>query len=678
MAVVGAMQLSAEERTNVAYRLKEVYGAVTECVEGLLETRAPASGINVTSFYRGAGAVAGDQREPDSFPVIRLISGLADGTDQIAFQSALEFKAEAISMCRHPGSMTHYELVAVLPCEPVSFRDRSPVQDKSSFNTLLARCSSVIQLDGICDAKMDDSPNHRLIQKRRARCFLAQSRILLRQCDVLIAVVNPDKEGGIGGTRQTISSAIEMGIPVICVSTRSEPNYLRVLRRRADLDDDSDPGQNQSSRDIREMLIRILADPESVGQEFDGPGAPLTSEEQELVEGFFAGEAPTRDYRHWLWARFENLFRPRVNQSVPVIADSAIDYFKNYRLRASMMSAHYAGKYRGAFLANYGLSAAAVSLAGAALLWIILNLQVRIPELVWIAVLILLGGLKLIALVAVFLNTNQGNDERWNDKAIDYRYLTERLRAFYYIPRIGSLFTSPPTSAQYAGGILRQKVVSWMLYAIVRQAPVGVGLELIDAPEIVRELTGSVPKFYRLNLRAAAERIKLNWMGVQIEYHDRVATTQTGIHRWIERCMSASNRIVISIVIIDLAILIAMLVVNVVHWKSPAIRSVHEWTPLLIFGAVVLPAIVASLNGLSFQSECERLATRSAATSAILRAKQREWIGFIDMLAMSAEDPSNPGAWVLSAVDLAESCTQVVTDEVAEWSVLYSRDLTDI
>jgi len=38
---------------------------------------------------------------------------------------------------------------------------------------------------------------------------------------------------------------------------------------------------------------------------------------------------------------------------------------------------------------------------------------------------------------------------------------------------------------------------------------------------------------------------------------------------------------------------------------------------------------------------------------------------------------ADPGGWTLEALDLGEVCAQMLSDEVAEWSVLYSRDLLE-
>jgi hypothetical protein len=99
---------------------------------------------------------------------------------------------------------------------------------------------------------------------------------------------------------------------------------------------------------------------------------------------------------------------------------------------------------------------------------------------------------------------------------------------------------------------------------------------------------------------------------------------------------------------------------------------------VLIFFAAVLPAVVASLNGIRFQSECLRIAERSAVMVKVLEGYRGECDRLEAKLVTVRADPnSDPGGWTLDVLDVAESCAQVTADEVAEWSVLYSRALLE-
>ena len=174
---------------------------------------------------------------PCNYPVLRLVSGLADGADQIAFQTLLDFQQQQ-NQSNSPGGRTWYEYVSVLPCDPQMYQRNSSISDNAAFGKLLARSDYVLELDGICDPSNDDDL---LVDRRRMRqAFVIQSRMLLRQCDVLIAVPDLSKKGAAGGTRESITAAIDLGIPVILISLKGDSidERISILNLKEDLDED--------------------------------------------------------------------------------------------------------------------------------------------------------------------------------------------------------------------------------------------------------------------------------------------------------------------------------------------------------------------------------------------------------------------------------------------------------
>ena len=89
--------------------------------------------------------------DPEPQPTLRLVSGLADGVDHLAFRALLAPPGGLRRRGDPVGHATRRELVAVLPCDATEFRDNSAVHDKAEFDALFARCDCVIQLDGRCD-----------------------------------------------------------------------------------------------------------------------------------------------------------------------------------------------------------------------------------------------------------------------------------------------------------------------------------------------------------------------------------------------------------------------------------------------------------------------------------------------------------------------------------------------
>jgi len=135
------------------------------------------------------------------------------------------------------------------------------------------------------------------------------------------------------------------------------------------------------------------------------------------------------------------------------------------------------------------------------------------------------------------------------------------------------------------------------------------------------------------------------------------------------------NLAVIIIVSLDLVLILARLLGLRGGW----VEAGHSYGPVLVFFAAVLPAVVASLNSIRFQSECLRIAERSAVMVEMLEGCRAE-CEVLEARMRSARmhgGAGDPGGWTLEALELGEVCAQMLSDEVAEWSVLYSRDLLE-
>ena len=60
-----------------------------------------------------------------------------------------------------------------------------------------------------------DTEIARQAKRERGDAFAAQAEALLYDADLLVAIDDPDDEGEVGGTRDTLTRAIELGMPVI-------------------------------------------------------------------------------------------------------------------------------------------------------------------------------------------------------------------------------------------------------------------------------------------------------------------------------------------------------------------------------------------------------------------------------------------------------------------------------
>jgi hypothetical protein len=290
------------------------------------------------------------------------------------------------------------------------------------------------------------------------------------------------------------------------------------------------------------------------------------------------------------------------------------------------------------------------------------------------------------------------------------------LRAMLYLPEAGSWQPPAAAPAQYASRVVRQSAVDWLVDAIVRSVPPGAWRE--ESSRVIR-----------LQPLEALEKVKSDWLRKQLGYHEGTALRMQRMDRWLRSLGELLNFAILAIVAFD----IVLLLLKIPH-KLP--HSLVVATPYIVFVTAIIPAAVAAVNVIRLQSECERLAERSAVLVRLLggrrdsmentthhAANQPSGFGASHDKAMAFLsdqwrklriicDPcgkSNPpaharpgpaeGGKIHAAEDLlahiatpaeaalgssagkvlhfTEGCAEVFVQEVAEWSVLYAKELVE-
>jgi hypothetical protein len=627
---------TVDDETALATRMGTILDAIEAAIASIPADRTSSSASPDHDFVHSA-----------ELPSVRLVSGLADGADQIASDVMLV----------RPADRFGHSIAAILPFDVDTYRDRSPIRDVPRFERLLARCRYILELDGhYPDASAIGEAAARQV---RAAAYRAQSEVLLRHCDILIAIEDPDAVAKPGGARETIRRALYRGVPVLHL--RLGQDVLAVLRSLDDLETET-PARDWRT-DITTLVQSTLADPRH-----PSPGngsAPVIAGhgEQEmrdrrryegnLLQEFFSERPSPLSVRQRIWSRFERLFirGPEPPQ------DDIPGPFRAWRTRATTLNRRYAGLYRGTFLLIYSLAVIAVFFAVGSLLVLILY-----PDRHGLAepaglVLAAFGLGKLGAVVAIFLLAGRANSERWNEKAVDYRYLAERLRSTAYLPRAGSLRALPPRIAGYTSRVSTQTIMDWLFQAMVRQ----VSLEEVLSP------TGQ-PARTRMDPAAAATAIRDGWLANQAHYHRRNADAMHSMSNTFELTGAIMNYVVVGVVGIDIGILAGV----ALGWLP---HGLEKFSPWLLFLAAILPAAIAGLNGIGFQSECVRLADRSRQMErllAVLASRARATIA----TTLAGREPAaiTPGS-TIDVLHLAEDCAQLMLDEVAEWSFVYAKEI---
>jgi hypothetical protein len=646
-------------------------------------------------------------------PLLRLCCGLCQGADVLAVEALGNLRI-APGPGANPQTMClETELAAVLPFDVETYRRSRPAWFHPTFDRHLSQCAWVLALDGRYAKPNPDTPEAR---NHRARAYRAQSAFLLRHSDVVIVAADPDEPGLTGGTLETAREALAFELPVVLIHTgRDSENVILI-----------EPGEDfhaavtqapvsiaELSRRLNGWVNQITADPDSTFSP-DGPAADeVRGQGVEILREFFdEAQIPQRlpngkrrsTVRELAWTSFYGRFE----EGPTPPSDLAIAPYQPYRQRATDLNYHYIGKYRGAFLVNYTFAVVAVALAtfSLALLGLAGHTAVgeeiagllqaaghlaeqeivspRVPS--WLLPLVFaLGLVKLVLVSFISRNTRRANAEHWNDRAVDYRYLAERLRGMYYLPLAGS--NQPPIAQppQFASRVVRQSFVDWLFDAIVRSISPA---ELPDAKPRdflpTAEHDGlTVRKLITPDSSRVLSRVRDGWLTRQADYHQRNSRSMRNLDQWLENSGTWLSRLVVAVVLLDLLLITA----KIRHWlPEPTLPYAKGATLLLIFLSAVLPAIVAALGGFRFQSECQRLAERSAVMRVLLRGRKNEQPGGrlleIDILAATMESTSktpdtDPGSWNHAVLRIAERVATDFVQEASEWSVLYSKEVSE-
>lgn len=757
----GRKELTPEE----AARLEDALGKVFPVLGRRLAAIAPGTPVESKEEPRVARFFA------KQCPLLRLVTGLCEGADALAWQvlERVRVKPDAGADCAPETCCLEKELGALLPFDMETYRRSRPEEFRAEFDRQLGDCAWVLTLDGNYDQPTETelgaiedadqrAQRRSLAKHRRTRAYRAQSAFLLRQSDLLIAAADPTVEGRAGGTLETVREAQIFELPVVFLHTGTGAIHLI-----APGDDLHSTLAAPAPADWAETLVRwvnqITTDPDRDLHPGDHQREEQGKFGEELLAEYCdtaaspaaeAGRSMVR-FRIWAWKRFEKLFQSgRAPASDPPLAPYAA-----YRDRARTLNYHYSGLYRGAFFLNYVFAVLAVVLATTSL--VLLGKAARtaaagpLAELAHaaandagaapsapatgglLAALLILAGVKLAILVFISLNTAHANRKKWNDRAVDLRYLAERLRAMFYLSRLG--LQQPPAAAppQFASRVVRQSAMDWLFDALTRAASPA---DLPDArsmhiPADHGVGTLLVRSHLSFDARAEVERIRDSWIATQTAYHERTARTHHALHHCAETTGKWLGRAVIGIVCFDILFIVAE-VLDRRHALPPAasywLHGIVPFIPWLVVLTAVIPAIVAALGGIRFQSECQRLAERSAVMRVLLggratsppdraptgfRARlrwkvtryfQSAWLVLRHLAGQPPAPPvteltggrwqeaaalaariaaarehgdSDPATWSHDALRLAERTAGDFVQEVAEWSVLYAKEVSD-
>jgi hypothetical protein len=470
----------------------------------------------------------------DGPAILWAVSPLAEGADRIFAEEALRLG---------------YELECPLPFNREEYRNEFTAEaSKRKFDELLGKAESrVFELDG----SWADGP----------AAYETLGRLVLDQCDILLAIWDGTPAKGAGGTAEVVGEARRRRIPVVCLYPDSrEPDTIFKAG--------SEGGDLATAARIDDAVRRILSPPA------DSPDSPSS------LEDFLA---PILDF---VWRAFERAVtvgrrhsrtpagacpEPR---STDVFEERFDEKFKFWDKQANRM----AGLYRGAFLSIYVLGVCAVFLA------IVGNAVPGWPPPVS----------EVIAMIAAILAVVLLRQRRWHLRTADYRYLAEQFRILHYSYPLGLSSRGRTLSAPYLHAEQPDSWMAWNWRAWVRQT------------QMPRE------KATAGYLEENAETIR-NWVRGQKNYHERNAHNLKTIEHRLHRFCLIAVAGALAACVYHLACV----------WHCPWVSRwvvCETWEPRLLYFTAGLPAAAAAAHAISRQGEFGRLADRSESMAERLKS----------------------------------------------------------
>ncbi|MFZ1414833.1 MAG: hypothetical protein WAS73_09695 [Defluviicoccus sp.] len=589
-------------RVGITGHRPDKLGSDTEVVGAKVRAVLTAIKDNLAAVHVEARKLSCYNTEP---PLMRIISSLAEGADQIAAK-------EAVAPCS--------ELQVVLPFAADEYeRDFETEASKEEFRALIHRATTVMTLDGARTSKATEDKSYR-----------AAGVMMLRQCDVVIAVWDGKRPVSTAGTGAIADDALRLGLPVVWINTH-HPAAVPVLLTEINHSANSKPKHGmQQLPNLSDRLRALLLPPGEGGDEGavkDEEARNKSSHKELPWRTYFEERWPRWSQLGWAYTVFVALFaweRPRPRLKMPRqdqrLANEKREGFTHGRLAehyiwADQLADKYGAAHRGGYVLGFSLAPVAVTLA-------IIGFACPFAH----AHELFLVIAELLVIVAILVLVVCAKRRRWHARWLEYRFLAEQLRQMRMLAPLGRVPRSMQAPAHHAFASPASSLASWQFRAAVREA--GLAAETLD-----HDRRGTLKADSVLPLicdQAAYHRL------VE-QRHNRVAE---GLH-------------VTHIVLFGMTFIVVLL-----HLAHELGHFFACWLPSVTSVlAAVFPAFGASFAARATQGEFHRLAERSEAMAGRLR----EIAVRIDALP----DPS-----VSELGDEAEEAANLMLAEVLDWRVM--------
>jgi hypothetical protein len=634
-ALIGAMQSALDEDVEAAgrmHRLRDFFGAET--------------------------------------PRLGVLSGLAAGADQIGVETALQ-----AGQAR--GDVV-IELEAVLPFPeddypgaPGKPRPEFRLDEADTLTRLAAQARQVVRLDG----EYGDGGE-------RGRAYQHARDVLLQNADLLVAIYDPRSAGGPAGTLETVDVALTAGLPVVAVLVAEDEARVAVYTSPADRTPDA--GEWDRARRLddagwraglaerigylvslphqrpvagegpHERAKRLEALAETVGRLrlMYGEARPHAMCRHPIPHRVFAGAWQTVLRLGAACSRPHDL---REHGTPPHAARDALTVqpYAAYYARASELSDAYMRTYRGAFVLSFALAGVAVA-AAVSLMAIAVWTHGAPPLLAVLA----LGGLKVGIILALVILERSSHHARSQEHAADFRYLAELLRPMQWLSRVATAVPSVELPAHAGPLDPRRGWTPWLFRAIARGTPSVALPSAAGGESFPREVTLDAAA-----ARAVLDEARSDWLQGQRRYHWNNVLSMHGVENGLERL--AKILLWIVLVCAGVAVLLEALPHLLPTPWADRVADLHRVAIVLGAASAALPAFIAALGGIMFQSEAKRLRLRSEAMHRGLLEQQRSLDAQIAAISRAA------GGHAWSSAQRLRAVAALTIQEAGDWKVLY-------
>jgi hypothetical protein len=563
---------------------------------------------------------------------VRLISGFAEGADQIAVEAC-------------PPS---WRIEAVLPFprdEYLKDFAQSAAGDgrdvRPQFLAALAKASAVTELP----APHLDNRDH---------AYVVAGNFLLQQIDVLVAVWDgePPQRGGTGAIAQ---EARQGGIPVVWVATHAD-------RVPAVIDRFDGDQPVVSAQDWAEVLTRRELPPLFAAPSAERHGSRRSP--REALETFYAeswrpmSRMPVYDMlRRWTnrqRLQFRIRTRPFADTAVrferfveaaataPALRGRLKDILTPRYVWADTLAVHFSHLYRSAYVLSYALSALAV--------WTAL-VGIFIDSTPIKAVLV---AFELAVISCIIWLVRHGRSHAWHERWLDYRTVAENLRHgnfLSYVGEFGGLRGKPHA------GVREPPWTLWYIRATLRE---------IGVP------SATLGDAYQRPLLAATLRYEVD---DQIAYHRSTAEVMHNLDHFLHGLAEACFRLTFWLLVAFLAVYGLYLLFSADPIQGPVSRffndaDIEPWLEkglkiakqVVVVFAAGLPALGAALAGIRVQGDFESARERSERMVDELTALKPDY-----ERAIARATQLDQTAALL--IDTA----RVMSEDLTAWQDLYGR-----